>query len=276
MVELANNAKLAYQHMVEDYEKEECETLIEQSKFLSRLSIAEESIDGSQSHLSTTDQNSYASSNKTAMNPRIPSHMGHSRNASNGSNISIEPFNYHMNYHTHSRNASGTFNYGNTISSLGGGATTAGVSGNGHARSASNGGTFDFNYSHSGMPWMGHHRTPSNCSNISMISRLSEPTSEIGSSNLPLNNIPNNNSSMAHAAVQFYSDQVRQEMRECNSISNQTDNQSENKNNPQEPSIETPTNKESLSTLHLGRISEIEIDAGNEADTEDCDLNEAK
>ncbi len=103
--------------------------------------------------------------------PKIPSHMAHSRTPSTGSNISIEP--YFMNYHTHSRSASGNFNYGQTTTQA-----------PGHNRSASGGGgsSFSIDLSLHGLPGAGkpswsHSRTPSNCSNISFISRLSEPIS---------------------------------------------------------------------------------------------------
>lgn len=115
----------------------------------------------------------------------------------------------------------------------------------GHSRSASSGGVSVLNSQDLGQvivpkPWT-HSRTPSNCSNISFISRMSEPISEVGScgtllisgissisqynlvpyyvphnSSQPLVNIsnvvPNINNNLNNA-VQYYSDQVRQEMK---------------------------------------------------------------
>ena len=219
LVELANNAKLAYQDMVEDLEKEECENFICQSK---------EKVENF--------------SNNLNFMPKIPSHMAHSRTPSNGSNISIEPT-YQMNYHTHSRSASGNFNYGHTTLN------------SGHCRSASGGGLgnagLNLDFLIGNKNWT-HSRTPSNCSNNSFMSRLSEPVSEI---NYDLNS--------AQAAVLFYSEQVRQEMRE-NDSSNQTTCEEINKNNDEIDSEKVST---SLSNLHLGCINEI--DAGNEADSEE-------
>ncbi len=264
-MELANNAKLAYQNMVEEYEKDECENLIEQSKTYSRTNLT--TINDCNSDV-YGKANGVIFNNSVITNPRIPSHMGHSRNASNGSNISIEPFGYHINYHTHSRSASGTFNYGHTTTSLGG-----------HSRSASNGAQ-GINLDlvgglHSNIHWT-HTRTPSNCSNISVISRLSEPVSEIGGSNLMLNATNasiNSANTSAHAAVQFYNDQVRQELRESESSS--TVIASDKIDIPVSSSDEQTQNdagkdniSSSLVNLHLGCINEL--DAGNEVDTEDA------
>lgn len=219
LVELANNAKLAYQDMVEDLEKEECENLLFQPK----------------------EKNESLPTNASFI-PKIPSHMAHSRTPSNGSNISIEPM-YHMNYHTHSRSASGNFNYGHTSLT------------SGHTRTASGGGLgsggFNLDLLVGNKNWT-HSRTPSNCSNNSFMSRVSEPISEI---NYDINS--------AQAAVQYYSEQVRQEMKE-NDSSNQTTCEDINKN---EQEIDSEKVSDSLSNLHLGCINEI--DAGNEADTEE-------
>ncbi len=128
----------------------------------------------------------------------------------------------------------------------------------GHSRSASSGGNIpNFNpleFSQIIMTSMHpktwtHSRTPSNCSNISFISRMSEPISEVGSCgtlliqgvasssqyNLVPYFVPNmgiNNASLQlpapmpaqiingsngiglNHAVQFYSEQVRQEMKD--------------------------------------------------------------
>ncbi len=126
----------------------------------------------------------------------------------------------------------------------------------GHSRSASSGGNLPiFNpleFSQISMAGINtkawtHSRTPSNCSNISFISRMSEPISEVGScgtllvqgvaSSSQYNLVPyfvssNNNPGLVLAsplsgqvnnvnpgnglnnAVQFYSEQVRQEMKD--------------------------------------------------------------
>ncbi|RNA01913.1 selenocysteine insertion sequence-binding 2-like [Brachionus plicatilis] len=223
LVELANNAKMTYQHMVDEFEREECEHLItNQSNIVNAINENLEPLPTDTGPL-VTNQNF----------PKIPSHMAHSRTPSNGSNISIEPF-YHMNYHhSHSRSASGTFNYGHTTL----------VSG--HTRSASGGGIgaagINFELMMNNKSWT-HSRTPSNCSNISYISRLSEPISELDN-NFALNS--------TQAAVHFYNEQVKQEMKDSNESSDHDAN------------VEVA---ESLANLHLGRINET--DAGNDADSE--------
>lgn len=286
LVELANNAKLAYQEMVEEYEKEECEHLI----VMHKLAANEDSI---KSELIPTPSVQYQ--------PKLPSHMAHSRTPSNGSNISIEP--YFMNYHTHSRSASGTFNYGHT---------TGGAVG-GHSRSASGGGggtlNIDLNLHGANKHWT-HSRTPSNCSNISFISRLSEPISEVGgsvgtlfmgSTNNSTNNLAyfvggnastnpaSNTLNSAFAAVQYYTEQVRQEMRESESSSanNQPLGKEQSVNeleavkqeagqagNASSGNQSINAVSSSLVNLHLGCINEI--DAGNEADTEEHELIRGK
>ena len=309
LVELANNAKLAYQEMIEEYEKEECENIL--------LSKMKSSHGNNSTDLKAINENlpNFSSNSMGAQminnnynyqmishqmtlthNPIIPSHMGHSRTPSNGSNISIEPY-YQMNYHTHSRSASGNYNF----------APSAG--GGGHSRSASGGGGGTLNIDLTGAKHWTHSRTPSNCSNISFISRLSEPISEVGC--VILNSEPimpfyittvNTGHSnvmqpaqmgSAYAAVQYYTEQVRQEMhgRESNEniqMNNQitnTDNKIEDNqiqtnvinNNQQTNVINSSATingiSSSLVNLHLGCIDEI--DAGNEADTEDYEPNDA-
>lgn len=211
LVTLANNAKLAYQEMIEEYEKEECETLITEVKQSMQIRT------NSQSNLFMA-----------------PSYLGHSRTSSNGSNISIDPNILFQHHHGHKRSASGNFNMGHSIN----------TNTRGHHRSASGGGGVAFNsmsLSEGGKQHWTHSRTPSNCSNNSFISRVSEPISEVGSCgtlhytgvtsasqyNLVPYYVPNNpplNGQMANvsssgaslAAVQYYSEQVRQEMRESN------------------------------------------------------------
>ena len=272
LVELANNAKLAYQDIVEEYEKEECENLI-----LMQSNVINNQPNDSTNDMIKTHTNGLlfnpaaanAASVATTM-PKIPSHMAHSRTPSTGSNISIEPF--FMNYHTHSRSASGNFNYGHT--------TTIAP---GHSRSASGGGGGTLNLDLSlNKNWATHSRTPSNCSNISFISRLSEPISEVGTlylggSNSSLNHL-NTNSTLA--AVQFYNEQVRQEMSGAgcgDSLSNSQkshlsdSNASTTQHQNSDDIIENKDNvSTSLANLHLGSINEN--DAGNEADNE-CDSN---
>jgi hypothetical protein len=140
-------------------------------------------------------------------NPTIPSHMAHSRTASNGSNISLDP-SYHMNYRTHSRSASGTMNpFG--PGSVG---SNAGPSyhHHSHSRSASGGGISVNNFqidqligtgSNSRQHWTnGHSRNASNCSNISFISRFSEePISEVDSAAHTLFSSTNNLNSNVYA-----------------------------------------------------------------------------
>jgi len=259
---LANQAKLAYQDIVEELEKEECEVLISQSK--NTYLIEPDSL---------VDSSLLPNSN--SMLPRIPSHMAHSRTPSNGSNISIEPY-FHLNYHTHSRSASGTFNYGMTTS--------------GHTRSASGGGGGTLNIDLTGTrPSWTHSRTPSNCSNISFISRLSEPISEVGS-NLLLNLTSSNTNLNSMAAVQYYTEQVRLEMRDSEAQTNKAEEESDSTHQHEsEPKVESNSNITSnntsantntsntnigntnaanaLANLHLGCINEI--DTGNEADSEE-------
>jgi hypothetical protein len=246
LVELANQAKLAYQDIVEELEKEECEVLISQSK-------------------NTTEQESLVDNpilpNSNSMLPRIPSHMAHSRTPSNGSNISIEPY-FHLNYHTHSRSASGTFNYGMTTS--------------GHTRTASGGGMGTLNIDLASIrPSWTHSRTPSNCSNISFISRLSEPISEVGS-NLLLNLASSNTNLNSLAAVQYYTEQVRLEMRDSDVQTSKAEDESKDtQQNTNESKTELNSNSSNsntnasnaLANLHLGCINEL--DTGNEADSEE-------
>ena len=312
--------------MVEDFEKDECENLIiMQSNAVNNLDtehsipIIPNSIVPNQILSLPPTSNSLHYHHHLANqqiiqlthNPIIPSHMGHSRNSSTGSNISIEPFAYHMNYHTHSRSASGNFNFGQTTS----------VPGNvpSHTRSASGGNSSIMNIDFSAVNkhWT-HSRTPSNCSNISFISRLSEPISEVGSvgtllinnsfanlnsfnsasnsnltpyflssSNNNLNQVNNNTALAASlAAVQYYTEQVRQEMREQNSeplastfIAHNSpalssDNKEVNELLVKEEvvaSANVNSVSSSLVNLHLGCINEDsgnDINAGNEADTE--------
>ena len=225
LVELANNAKLAYQDMVNEFEQEECEHLISiQKNIVNEINKNFEPLPSDIEPL-ITSQN-FA---------KIPSHMAHSRTPSNGSNISIEPL-YHMNYHqSHSRSASGTFNYGST--SL--------ISG--HSRSASGGGIgpsgINLDMLVNNKNWS-HARTPSNCSNFSIVSRLSEPMTELDN-NFGMNSI--------EAAVNFYNEQVKQEIK---------DSIDESKRD----SIDAMG--ESLGNLHLGCINEA--DSGNDADIEDA------
>jgi hypothetical protein len=251
---------LAYQDIVEELEKEECEVLISQSK--NTYPIEPDSL---------VDNSILPNSN--SMLPRIPSHMAHSRTPSNGSNISIEPY-FHLNYHTHSRSASGNFNYGMTTS--------------GHTRSASGGGAGTLNIDlTSTRPSWTHSRTPSNCSNISFISRLSEPISEVGS-NLLLNLTSSNTNLNSLAAVQYYTEQVRLEMRDSEPQTNKTEEESNNTHqNANESKVESNSTTTSntntsansnantsntnaanaLANLHLGCINEQ--DTGNEADSEE-------
>jgi ribosomal protein L7Ae-like RNA K-turn-binding protein len=272
LVELANNAKLAYQDIVEEYEKEECENLIlMQSNVINNQATA----DSTKDIIKATNGllfNPPTATNLATTMPKIPSHMAHSRTPSTGSNISIEPF--FMNYHTHSRSASGNFNYGHT--------TTIAP---GHSRSASSGGGGTLNLDLSlNKNWATHSRTPSNCSNISFISRLSEPISEVGTlylagSNSSINYL-NTNSTLA--AVQFYNEQVRQEMSGAgggaDSLSNSqkshlSDSTASTTHHVSEDNniVENKDNiSASLANLHLGSINEN--DAGNEADNE-CENN---
>lgn len=259
LVEMANNAKLAYQDMVEEFEREECENLIMmQSNVVNNPQQSETTeLYPKDSLLSASGTNSILYNNNTNTFPKIPSHMAHSRTPSNGSNISIEPF-YQMNYHTHSRSASGNFNYGHTT--LGG-----------HSRSASGGGggTLNIDLGLGNKHWT-HSRTPSNCSNISFISRLSEPISEVGGN---VNSLLNANSVSAYAAVQYYTEQVRQEMRECESMQMMNNNVPVSKTEDDNEASNIALSS-SLVNLHLGCISEI--DAGNEADVEDLDESSSK
>ncbi|CAF0717197.1 unnamed protein product [Brachionus calyciflorus] len=248
LVQLANNAKLAYQDMIEELEREECEYFLNTQDSKLNFEPIKDKIDD----LPTNNQ-SYKVTN---FNPKIPSHMAHSRTPSNGSNISIEPF-YHMNYHTHSRSASGNFNYGHT--------NTIG----GHSRAASGGGIgpggLNLDLLAGNKNWT-HSRTPSNCSNISFISRMSEPMSESG-----VNIGINSNSTATQAAVQFYTEQVRQEMKKNSETSTLVGGEDESKINEIN---EGDKISESLTNLHLGCISEM--DAGNDADTEDYNESKAK
>jgi ribosomal protein L7Ae-like RNA K-turn-binding protein len=316
LVQLAENAKHAYQEIVEECEKEECENLI---MMQSELSLSSSSSVVHQSNTAAAvnadvhvnnllnDYRSLASNMATGgssvvgMNPIIPAHMGHSRTASNSSNISIDPAYFHMNYHhhphphsSHSRSASGNYNFS--------GAPSLG----GHSRSASGGGQIDLSFigatAAASKHWT-HSRTPSNCSNISFISRLSEPISEVGtilvgscttsSTNLSaaflLNpsvaaatsnyvNPANLNSALASlAAVQHYTDQVRQEMRETNEQQQQQQSttSSSSNTNQQMPvdsaSTAATVGTTTTTTTNLQQLGSInEIDAGNEADTEDA------
>lgn len=223
LVQLANNAKLAYQEMVNEFEQEECENLINtQNNVVNEINKNFEPLSSDTGPLIGSQNFS-----------KIPSHMAHSRTPSNGSNISIEPL-LHMNYyHSHSRSASGTFNYGPTTLITG------------HSRSASGGapGGVNLDMLVNNKNWT-HARTPSNCSNFSFISRLSEPMSE-SDNNYGLNSV--------EAAVQFYNEQVKQEIKDSKEIVNRN-------------SIDQID--ESLGNLHLGCINEA--DSGNDADIEDA------
>lgn len=163
--------------MIEEYEREECENLINfasSSGTTSTIQVAagpNAAVDAASSAVEAIAKpamlqqpliTAHSHHNHPGMvpQPRIPSHMGHSRTPSNGSTISIEPFYHHMNYHTHSRSASGNFNYGQTTT------TTVSFSGvppltnsanpaasaSGHVRSASGGGSIDL-----GKPWLPSH-----------------------------------------------------------------------------------------------------------------------
>jgi hypothetical protein len=248
-------------------------------------------------HLSLT-------TNYNNIQPTIPSHYGHSRTASNGSNISIDPS--LINYRSHSRTPSGNFNFlslNNTNPHAHGG----------HSRSASGGGgtlNFDLNTGTliSFHKHLTHSRNASNCSNISFVSRLSEPISEAGlggsNGNITINSttgifnvtqvtIPNSNATIA--AVQYYSEQVRNEMRESNTkldvnttinneiedeesynddaeviIKNDDENDEEIENTEQENTDANNT----LANLHLTCIDEI--DAGNEADIDEDECYKTK
>ena len=296
LVDLANNAKLAYQEMVEEYEKEECENLIvmhskpSPSSFMNNHQVA------------TTSGILYSHPF-----PKVPSHMAHSRTSSNGSNISIDP--YLMNYHTHSRSASGTFNYGSTTGCVPPAVTNAGGGGgvvSGHVRSASGGGpaTVFANIEFPAHKHWNHSRTPSNCSNISFISRLSEPISEVGGSmgalymgmgiNGSTSNLapyfaatsaqpPSSQNNTAHTinsafvAVQHYNEQVRQEMNmgvaggesELSPALVTGAKVAQELGDKVSPVGETEASVKPdhvVNVAHLGSINEI--DAGNEADTE--------
>ena len=292
LVDLANNAKLAYQEMIEEYEKEECES------FIYKVDANEIQ----KSNNDTKDNNSIPHSNLIMKNTiiMIPSHLGHSRNSSNGSNISIDHSLYHhINYHhSHSRSAPGNYNFGSSIGS------------GGHSRSASGGGGNTLNIdlsTHGGLGskqhWT-HSRTPSNCSNISFISRLSEPISEAsscgtlllsginpasqnnivpyyissGSTNqLNANNLNSTISTLT--AVQYYTEQVRQEMTDQIGQQEKTSDTNviiKTLSKPEDTNSCTVANaiSSSLINLHLGCIDEI--DAGHEADTEDIELRELK
>lgn len=191
LVELAENAKVAYQEMIEEYEREECENLITlppQSTFGETAGgslvmtngigggghhqgacLAHANIDGVVAGRRLLPSNHLTNAGTSGANfqqPRIPSHMAHSRTPSNGSNISIEPYYHHMNYHTHSRSASGNFNYGQTTTasvSFGVGGNGGGAGGplhssaggaSGHVRTASGGGGIDLGL---GKPWLPSH-----------------------------------------------------------------------------------------------------------------------
>ena len=247
------------------------------------------------------------SSNYNNIQPTIPSHYGHSRTASNGSNIAIDPS--LINYRSHSRTPSGNFNFlslnnpnpshtgGHSRSASGGGAGTLNID-------LSNGAIISFKH-------LTHSRNASNCSNISFVSRLSEPISEVGvqmgsSGNITINSttgifnltqvtLPNSNSTIA--AVQYYSEQVRNEMRESSSTKpdaiNIISDDNENAYNVdddgeviikdvdenideiecEDDNQENPENN-TLSNLHLSCIHEI--DAGNEADIDDDDCDKRK
>jgi ribosomal protein L7Ae-like RNA K-turn-binding protein len=386
LVDLANNAKLAYQEIVEEYEKEECENLIAmQTNVVNNLDTKILNNNNNvpllptptpyvlnNPTINTTTNNSVLLNNVqylhypplplqpppppllplpslaphhhghviqlTSHNPIIPSHMGHSRNSSTGSNISIEPFAYHMNYHTHSRSASGNFNFGQTSQQAGGHVviptTATHHHHHGHSRSASGGNSSIMNIDFGGIGGVSagavnkhwtHSRTPSNCSNISFISRLSEPISEVGScgtllinnsstnlnsynsisnsnlapfyisnSNTNLNQINNNTALAASlAAVQYYTEQVRQEMREQQQHQEsilivETDQFQQQQQQQQQQQLQQPyindyenqsivkeetTNavSSSLVNLHLGCIDEADIESADLAKTSKTD-----
>lgn len=145
--------------MIEEYEREECDNLISiPSHVCSETGIG---FNTKQNKISTIlpSTNILVHSNMTHgsasyQQPRIPSHMGHSRTPSNGSNISVEPFYHHMNYHTHSRSASGNFNYGQTTSVSFSGLPPQHPSSatSGHVRNGSGGGGIDL-----GKSWLPSH-----------------------------------------------------------------------------------------------------------------------
>jgi len=239
-----------------------------------------------------------------------------------------------MNYHTHSRSASGNFNFGQTSQQAGGHVviptTATHHHHHGHSRSASGGNSSIMNIDFGGIGGVSagavnkhwtHSRTPSNCSNISFISRLSEPISEVGScgtllinnsstnlnsyssisnsnlapfyisnSNTNLNQINNNTALAASlAAVQYYTEQVRQEMREQQQhhqesiLIVETDQFQQQQQQQQQPYIndyenqsivkEETTNavSSSLVNLHLGCIDEADIESADLAKTSKTD-----
>ena len=276
LVELADNARAAYNEMVYEYENEERKCLMLK---MNQISL---------------------STNYNNIQPTIPSHFGHSRTASSGSNISIDPS--LINYRTHSRTPSGGFNF----LSLNNNANTGGHNG-GHSRSASGGGggTLNIDLNTGALlsfhKHLTHSRNASNCSNISFVSRLSEPISEVGVSmgsntNITINSttgifnltqvtLPNSNATIA--AVQYYSEQVRNEMRECEvSVNNENESEDDNgeiiikkineKNLDDNDDDENQncTENNTLSNLHLSCIHEI--DAGNEADIDEDDFDAVK
>jgi hypothetical protein len=328
--------------MIEEYEREECENLLvmgqlntmAQSSSKSTGTIAESTttaattasaVDATPAEVSNTAEKKYVTIDQSSgmnhhviasngsmtllnnyqltHNPLIPSHMAHSRTPSNGSNISIDPF-LHLNYHhgAHSRSASGNFNFASMPMS------SAGTSG--HSRSASGGGTLDLASLHCSVglgkhPWT-HSRTPSNCSNISFISRLSEPISEVGTLLNPTVNNTTQYASAANsngvapsslnsalnslAAFQQYTDQVRLEMKDGEASAHEADEKDVDTettaSQPAQNLINSMANSgvaavtsaatmngmaSSLANLQLGSIDEI--DANNDGDSE---LNELK
>lgn len=226
LVELAENAKIAYNEMLDEYENDEREII----NFKMRIP---------------------------------PSHYGHSRTPSNGSQISIEP--HLINYVSHSRTPSGNIVISNIFN---------GHTGGGHSRSASGGGGATLNIDLSAGPlnsftrhWT-HQRTPSNCSNISIISRLSEPISEVGGPTIQTTII--NFSTTANVssatlstvtAVQYYTEQVRNEMIENEIASGSKAAIEAGAKEPVEQD-DAQSNAVQLSCIH-------EIDAGNEADVDE-------
>lgn len=319
MVELADKAKQAYDEMLNEHENEEKQTLL-------RIKIQQNNLNNMQN----------------TIKPTVPSHLGHSRTPSGGGNIQIDPslINYMSHHRTPSGNynyLSNLTNAAKIASSSTSATTTATVvttsghsrnpssgggghsrnpsnggnvntSGGGHSRNASgSGGTFNIDFN-SGALFLAqkhftHSRTHSNCSNISFVSRMSEPISEIGGptlANTNLNSITQaTNNSTAAVAVQNYTELVRNEMRENDNAMQETqihddnsndtvnenlsdededneeiqEEQSDNdENQMNEQQNETNDNNnnttQALSCIH-------EIDAGNEADIDDEDDKDA-
>ena len=242
-------------------------------------------------HLSLT-------TNYNNIQPTIPSHYGHSRTASNGSNISIDPS--LINYRSHSRTPSGNFNFLSLNN-------TNPHSHDGHSRSASGGaGTLNIDLNTGIHKHLTHSCNASNCSNTSFVTRLSEPISEagLGCSNGNLSLAINGTTgifNLTQVTVQYYSEQVRNEIRESNmkldvnTINDNNDKEEKEdeedynddviiKNNDEnEIEIEhaeiviNQDNSDTNSTIENLNLTFIhEIDARNEADIDKDDCYKTK